>query len=181
MADYPRLSPLDASKLKMVVGPDEGTVIHLGAAKSVRYILTPRNSNGHYSIVEHPVAPGFVGAPYHTHSREDQYSYVLFGRVRFLLGEEVVDVPTGGFIFKPRGIPHAFWNPGPEPASVLEMVAPGGFEQYFFELGELFESGRVTDPAVFGALTAKYGLDIDVTSFRWLAERFGLVTDDPRA
>ena len=173
----PSQVPVDLSKV--VVGPDQGKTIHFGQAKSVRFLVTGDQTNGHYSIVEHPVAPGFVGAPYHTHHGEDQYSYVLYGMIQVLLGDEVVDVPTGGF--KPRGLGHAFWNPGPEPAAVLELVAPGGFEMYFAELGELFESGRVTDPEVFQALTAKYNLELDVSSFSWLPERFGLVTDDPRA
>lgn len=172
------MSPIDLSKV--VVGPDDGKVVHLGQAKSVRFIVTGDQTNGHYSIVEHPVAPGFVGSPYHTHHGEDQYSYVLYGKIQVLLGDKVVDVPTGGFVFKPRGLAHAFWNPEPEPAAVLEMVAPGGFERYFAELGELFESGRVRDREVFTALTTRYNLEVDVTSFKWLAEKYDLVTDDPR-
>ncbi len=165
----------------LVVGPEEGTTVHFGQAKSVRFIITGEQTGGHYSIVEHPVAPGFVGSPYHTHHGEDQYSYVLEGSVNVLIGDDVVEVPTGGFILKPRGIAHAFWNPGPEPAAVLELVAPGGFEQYFLELADLFESGGVSNPTAFQALTARYNLEVDVSSFVWLPERFGLVTDDPRA
>jgi mannose-6-phosphate isomerase-like protein (cupin superfamily) len=179
MSDASQRPTVDLSRV--VVGPDDGKVVHFGRAKSVRFIVTGEQTGGHYSIVEHPVAPGFVGAPYHTHHGEDQYSYVLYGSIQVLLGDEVVDVPTGGFVYKPRGLGHAFWNPGPEPAAVLELVAPGGFEMYFAELAELFESGRVADPEVFGALTAKYNLELDVSSFKWLPERFGLVTDDPRA
>ena len=81
---------------KVVVGPNEGRTIHFGKAKSVRFILTSDQTGGHYSIVEHPVAPGYIGAPYHTHHGEDQHSYVLYGRIKVLLGDDVVNVPTGG-------------------------------------------------------------------------------------
>ncbi len=165
---------------RFVVGPQDGPEYSFGKAKSVRMIATSDQTGGHYSMVEHPVAPHFVGAPYHTHHGEDQYSYVLYGDIQVLIGEEVRDVPAGGFIFKPRGIPHAFWNPADEPAAVLELVSPGGFEQYFVELADMFESGRVTDRAAFAELTGRYQLEVDTTSFTWLPERYGLQTDDPR-
>ena len=36
--------------------------------------------------------------------------------------------------------PHTFWNAGPEPARLLEVISPAGFENFFAELGELAES-----------------------------------------
>jgi len=60
------------------------------------------------------------GARLHRHSREDEYSYVLEGRVGALLGEEVVIGEPGDLIFKPRGQWHSFWNAGYEPARILE-------------------------------------------------------------
>jgi hypothetical protein len=37
-------------------------------------------------------------------------------------------------VVKPRGIAHAFWNPGTEPVRFLELITPAGFEEYFAEL-----------------------------------------------
>ena len=32
---------------------------------------------------------------------------------------------------------HAMWNAGSEPGRIIEVITPGGFENYFRELGEL--------------------------------------------
>jgi hypothetical protein len=46
---------------------------------------------------------------------------------------------------------HTFWNPGPGPARLLEVIAPAGFENYFAELA-------ATDPGRRQELAAKYGV-----------------------
>ncbi|GAA3433590.1 hypothetical protein GCM10018954_031940 [Kutzneria kofuensis] len=48
----------------------------------------------------------------------------------------------GGFITKPRGQMHAMWNATDKPGRILEVIAPGGFESYFRELGELLVTVR---------------------------------------
>src|SRR5262249_15121021 len=55
---------------------------------------------------------------------EDEYSYVLEGRVGALLGDDVVVGGPGDLIFKPRGQWHTFWNAGDEPARILEVISP---------------------------------------------------------
>jgi hypothetical protein len=56
---------------------------------------------------------------------------------------------------------HAMWNAGSEPGRIVEVITPGGFENYFRELGELLTSGTGPDlheTPEFAALAAKYGL-----------------------
>ena len=72
-----------------------------------------------------------LAAPVHRHAREDEYSYVLEGQVGALLGDEVVVGGPGDLIFKPRGQWHTFWNAGDEPARILEIISPAGFEGFF--------------------------------------------------
>ena len=67
----------------------------------------------------------------HTHRNEDEYSYVLEGRLGVQLGDEVLEAGPGELVFKPRGVPHAFWNAGDEPLRLLELISPAGFENYF--------------------------------------------------
>src|SRR5262249_3104874 len=69
-------------------------------------------SRGRLSLGEHPVAPRALGSPMHTHSHEDEYSYILDGQIGAQVGAEVILAGPGDVIAKPSGIPHAFWNAG---------------------------------------------------------------------
>jgi mannose-6-phosphate isomerase-like protein (cupin superfamily) len=128
-------------------------------------------SGGGFSLVEHPMSARALAAPLHRHSREDEYSYVVEGRVGALLGDDVVFGAPGDLIFKPRNQWHTFWNAGDETARIIEIIAPAGFEKFFAELVAL---GGVAsaDPGVLRALTERYGLELDPQSIPSLVERF---------
>jgi mannose-6-phosphate isomerase-like protein (cupin superfamily) len=140
----------------------------------VRFMVGGADSGGGFSLVEHPMPPGKLAAPLHRHSREDEYSFVLEGRVGALLGDEVVYGEPGDLIFKPRGQWHTFWNAGDEPARILEIISPAGFESYFDQLSELLGAGGPPDPAALGALAADYGLELDFQSVPRLCEEYGV-------
>ena len=86
-----------------------------------------------------------LAAPLHRHTREDEYSYVIEGRMGALLGDEVLEAGPGDLVFKPRGEWHTFWNAGDEPCRILEIIAPAGFEGFFAELVDLGGVGQA-DP-----------------------------------
>ena len=134
-------------------------------------------SGGKLSLVEHPLAPRALGSPMHTHAREDEYSYILAGQIGAQVGDEVIFAVPGDVIAKPLGIPHAFWNAGDEPARVLEIIAPGGFEDYFAKMGELLAAGGPPDPAARRALGQRFGLDLDIDSIPRLAAEHSLQLD----
>ena len=155
-----------------VLGPTAGKSGLLGSM-GVRVMINGTESGGGFALVEHPIPPRALGAPLHRHSREDEYSYVLEGRVGALLGEEVVIGNPGDLIFKPRNQWHSFWNAGDEPARLLEIISPAGFERYFEELVDMGGS-RAADPQSLAALATRYGLEMDHASIPMLIERFGL-------
>jgi mannose-6-phosphate isomerase-like protein (cupin superfamily) len=103
---------------------------------------------GRLAMVEHPMAPGVLAAPVHTHTREDECSYVLAGRIEALIGDGEVQAGPGDIVWKPRDVPHTFWNPGPERALVVEVITPGGLEGYFEERGHA--RGRTRGSAAGG-------------------------------
>jgi mannose-6-phosphate isomerase-like protein (cupin superfamily) len=80
--------------------------------------------------------PRTLATPLHRHANEDEYSYVLEGRMGAQLGDEVVYAGEGYVVFKPRGQWHAFWNAGDGPCRILEIISPGGFEHLFEEAAE---------------------------------------------
>jgi len=139
-----------------------------------RFLVRSEETGGRFAVVEHTLAPRTLGAPLHTHRDEDEYSYVVSGRMGAIIAEEVVDAGPGEFVIKPRGIPHAFWNAGDEATVVLETISPGGFEQYFADLAPLLAQPGEPDFAAVTAIQARYGLEMDLTSIAGLVERFSL-------
>src|SRR4051794_31907065 len=155
-----------------VVGPADGKLGFLGSI-GVRFMIDGHEAAERFSLVEHPMSPRALAAPLHRHDREDEYSYVLEGRMGAMLGDDVVDAGPGDLVFKPRGQWHTFWNAGDEPCRILEIISPAGFEGFF---AELVAMGGVTqaDPAALGALNERYALEMRPDSVPELVERFGL-------
>jgi mannose-6-phosphate isomerase-like protein (cupin superfamily) len=123
-----------------------------------RYLVESSDTSGSVALVEHIVAPRVLAAPLHRHSREDEFSVVLEGRLGvFQDGDEVV-ATAGDIVLKPRGHWHTFWNAGDEPLRILELITPGGIEELFRRLAE---PGGEYDPATLPALVAPYGCDVD--------------------
>jgi mannose-6-phosphate isomerase-like protein (cupin superfamily) len=126
---------------------------------------------GRLAVVEHTVAPHVLAGPLHHHTREDEYSYVLEGRLGALLGGKEVVAGPGDLVFKPRGQWHTFWNPGDTPTRVLELITPSGLEDLFRELGA---PGGEMDPATLPALAARYGCTVDFEATAAIIQRHGL-------
>ncbi len=155
-----------------VVGPKDGKLGFLGSI-GVRFMISGEESGGGFSLVEHPMSPRALAAPLHRHVLEDEYSFVLRGQVGALLGEEVLVAGPGDLVFKPRNQWHTFWNAGDEPASILEIISPAGFERFFEELSDL---GGVTQapPEVLADLASRHKLEMQPESVPGLIERFNL-------
>jgi Cupin domain len=117
----------------------------------------------------------------HTHRHE--YTYVLEGEIGVQVGDEVRVARPGDLVFKPRSVPHAFWNAGDAPARALEIISPSGFERYFAEIASLLPPNQPGPPDVQALLAVqeRYGLEMDMASIPTLAERHGLVTGEPPA
>jgi mannose-6-phosphate isomerase-like protein (cupin superfamily) len=155
-----------------VLGPTDGEAGFLGSI-GVRFMIDGAATGGGFSLVEHPMSAHALAAPLHRHLREDEYSYVLEGRMGALLGDEVLELGPGDLAFKPRGEWHTFWNAGSEPCRILEMIAPAGFERFFAELVALGGVVRA-DPVLLGDLCRRYALEMDPASIPDLVERFGV-------
>ena len=146
---------------------------HIFGAFGVHWKIDSADSGGRFSVVHHPIAPRSLVAPLHRHHREDEYSYVLTGKLGALLGEEVVTAGPGTWVFKPREQWHTFWNAGDTPCEIIEVISPGGFEDFFRELTTAWGN-----PEQMSALGAKYELDFDFESVPKLCERFGLTMSE---
>ena len=88
-----------------------------------------------------------------------------------LLGEEEVVVRAGELVFKPRRQWHTFWNAGNEPARMLEIISPGGFEQAFRDIAAI--DGE-PEPEAMAEIAARYGVEVDFERTMPLVEKHGL-------
>jgi quercetin dioxygenase-like cupin family protein len=156
-----------------VISRATATTASLGAVGAT-FFLDGEHTGGRVTVLEHPFIPKGLAAPMHTHTREDEYSYILEGEFGFQLGESVVYARPGDLVFKPRHVPHTFWNNTDKPARLLEIITPSGFERFFRELAELLASGQFSEDA-FARLREKYGLGMDLASVPVLTQRYGLV------
>ena len=157
---------------RTVIEPGAGDVVRIGGMDAVSKIPADV-TDGLFAIVEHPLAPSALAGPPHTHANEDEYSLVLEGEVGFRIGDEEFVAGSGAYVTKPRGVPHAFWNPGTDPARVVEIISPAGFEQYFTELAAILASGPLGGEPDFGAimaLGARYGLTFHMEQLPDLVE-----------
>ena len=155
-----------------IVGPKDGIDGFLGSI-GVRFMIDGSEADERFSLVEHPMSPRALAAPLHMHTREDEYSYVLEGRMGALLGDDVVYAEAGDLVHKPRNQWHTFWNAGDEPCRILEIISPAGFEGFFQELSDMGGALKA-DPEQLGALSERYGLQMQPDSVPGLLERFGL-------
>ena len=60
---------------------------------------------------------------------------MLEGRVRFRCGDREFVMEGGGYVFLPKGIPHAFRIEGSTPARLMQMTLPPGFERIVQDIG----------------------------------------------
>ncbi len=170
---HTELDPMTAAHAASpLVAAGSGRVLADGPVGAV-LLAGATATGGRASFVVHPLAPRALGSPVHTHSREDEWSYVLDGQVGLEVGGRVLLAGPGDLVLKPRGVPHAFWNPTDEPARLLEVITPGGFETYFEELGQILAAAE-PDLARLGELAARHGLQMDVSSVPRLVVEHGL-------
>jgi|SRR5579862_493986 len=160
-----------------VVGPTDGEEVFLGSI-GARFLIGGAEAGDRFAFLEHPMSPRALAAPLHRHSREDEYSFVLQGRMGALLGDELVEAGPGELVFKPRHQWHTFWNAGDEPCRILEIISPAGFEQYFRDLDALGGSRKATRDQL-GELAQRYAFESRPETIPELLQRFGLRMGEP--
>ncbi len=89
----------NATSRQVLIGPDEGPAFSMR-----RFIMEPGG-----------------GIPAHTNTVEHE-QYVLRGRARIGIGDEVYEVKSGDVLFIPAGVPHWYEVTGDENFEFLCMV-----------------------------------------------------------
>jgi quercetin dioxygenase-like cupin family protein len=137
-----------------VIEREEGERVTLGGA-DVIFKIDAETTGGAFSICETTAEPGRLIPP-HLHETEDEFSYVIEGTIGVLIGDDEYIATAGSWVIKPRGIPHTYWNPGPEPARLIEIISPPGFEGFFRDLSRILATEGPPDIAEITATADRY-------------------------
>ena len=137
-----------------------------------RHLIKAADTDGRFSAQSAVIRPGRLVIP-HSHRYEDEFTFVFRGRIGSRVGDQDEVVDEGGFLFKPRGIVHAMWNPTDVDAILLEFISPAGFEGFFEEMSALQEGapveavreiavryGQTPHPELIAELSDLYGVSM---------------------
>jgi mannose-6-phosphate isomerase-like protein (cupin superfamily) len=110
----------------VILGPGEGRHYPMGRLSAV-FKADGSESAGMYAISEWWLDPHTKGPGTHQHPDDDIF-YVLAGTMSVMVGSEWFDAQAGSFVLVPGHTPHDFENRSEERAGLLNVAAPGGFE-----------------------------------------------------
>lgn len=145
-----------------VLGPREGRRIwQLGNEFTLK--ADGGQTQGGFTILEQ-VCTG-APPPMHVHEHDQEAFYLLSGSIDLFVGDEVHRAEAGAFCLVPPGVSHSFTSVGDEPARLLVIVAPAGFEQFLAAVEERFPPGEgMPDPATAGpvlaAIAGEHGIQV---------------------
>ena len=140
----------------VVVPPAAGQVIR-AFGEEITVHLDGAQTGGAFTMFTEVTSPG-GGPPPHHHEHEDEWFYPLEGRVEFLRDGAWSEVPMGTVVFMPRGVVHAFRNPGCTPLRMLIHTAPAGFERFFARCAAEFGKPGTPDMARIVQIAAEHGI-----------------------
>ena len=120
------------------------------AGTPFRQLVTTAATQGRLVVLAVDMPPG-LQVDEHVHESEDQITVVISGSVGATLGDQSFLLTDGSVLFMPRGIPHSQWTVGTEPARILEIYTPGGFERVFEQAGRMATPGEVATAAEYSA------------------------------
>jgi quercetin dioxygenase-like cupin family protein len=149
----------EADSGAIVRGPGEGRTVDNPAGGPLTYKARSEQTGGALTVWESGAQPG-EGPPLHVHVREDEFMYVLDGRLRFRLADDMSEAPAGSFVFIPKGLPHTWQNVGEEPARILFVFTPAaaGMERFFERAAELPDDTRMAE--AFQSFSGDAGMEI---------------------
>jgi mannose-6-phosphate isomerase-like protein (cupin superfamily) len=100
-----------------------------------------------YSISEWWLDPHTKGPGPHSHPEDDVF-YVLAGTMSVMVGTEWTEASAGSFVLVPGNVTHDFENRGSERAGMLNVSAPGDFEQQMSDIAQWFRERSPEDSRV---------------------------------
>jgi mannose-6-phosphate isomerase-like protein (cupin superfamily) len=130
----------------VVLGPGEGRAYPMGRLSAV-FKADGAETEQRYSISEWWLDPHTKGPGAHSHPEDDVF-YVLAGTMSVMVGTQWTEASAGSFVLVPGNVTHDFENRGSERAGMLNVSAPGDFEQQMPGIAQWFSERSPEDTRV---------------------------------
>ena len=130
----------------VVVGPGEGNALSVIGIDGRYDTYTEKvlgDNTGAYVVFE--ITMRSQGPPRHVHSGHEEAFYVIEGECEFEMDGKTLRATPGTFILVPRGAAHKFRLVSPEPAKLLKIISPPGFEKFFEEIDGESDLNRIVE------------------------------------
>jgi len=136
----------------------EGDSLALGAS-GVLFKAEGGDGDGTFSLTEVTLEASYPGPVPHRHRTHVDSFFILDGTVTLRLGDREVEAGPGSYGLVPSGSVHTFANRTEEPVRALNLMTPGGFEQYLKEMAAALPPGSPPDPALMAEVAARYDFE----------------------
>jgi mannose-6-phosphate isomerase-like protein (cupin superfamily) len=122
-AAAPELHPVAA-------GEDRFGSLHSLGFSDLAFKVGTQETGGNLFMIEHRnLKPG--GPALHTHLNQEEWFYVVEGKVTLVVGEKHVTLGPGESVLAPRRVPHTFSSVVPLSHMIIAFTPAGMMEQYF--------------------------------------------------
>jgi quercetin dioxygenase-like cupin family protein len=109
-----------------------------------KVLLSAEQTGGAMALMDTTLPQGAEPSP-HLHTREDEMFYLLEGKARFIIGDQVTDAVPGEAIFAPRQVLHQLIITTPT-ARFLTLLTPGDFLAYFLGTSVPTDEPKIVPP-----------------------------------
>ena len=134
----------------------EAELIPVGQIQ-IRYLRDGADA-GQTGAFEMIVPPQSNVPPPHSHAHNEEYLYILEGKMRYSVNGEVKDLNAGESAFTPKGAVHGLSNTFAEPTRALVVLSPDIGAQYFRDVAAVLGAGGPPDRAKLVQVMERYGL-----------------------
>ncbi len=138
------------------VSGNEAELIAVGQIQ-IRYLRDGAGA-GQTGAFEMIVPPQSNVPPPHSHAHNEEYLYVLEGRLRYSVDGEAKDLNAGESAFTRKGAVHGFSNPFPASTRALVVLSPDIGAQYFRDIAAVLGAGGPPDRVKLLQVMERYGL-----------------------
>ena len=138
-------------------GPGEGDALSIGLSNTA-FKAEGSETGGFFSLIETDLAAGFAEPVRHRHRRFVDSFYVLEGSVSLQVDERHFDAGPGDLALVSPGTAHTLSNPSDDTVRVLNVMAPGGFEQCVREVARAAGAGP-PNPELIAGIASRHDFE----------------------